>query len=69
MVVKRGEKCPLDFDFSSELIVGYGAGTLDLAAAAAFELHIEFCAECREEATLQKAVWAALDECVRPSAS
>jgi anti-sigma factor ChrR (cupin superfamily) len=64
-----GEKCPLDFDRSSELIVGYGAGTLDLAATAAFELHIEFCAECREEAALQKAVWAALDECVRPSTS
>lgn len=69
MEVTRGEECPLDFDQSSELIVGYGAGTLDAAARSAFERHIAFCAVCREEAALQKAVWAALDECVGLSTS
>jgi hypothetical protein len=55
-------RCPLEFDRSAELIVGYGARTLDPAAAAAFERHIVSCAECRAAAALQKAVWAALDE-------
>jgi hypothetical protein len=55
--------CPLEFDCSAELIVGYGARTLDPDATAAFELHIQFCADCREAAALQEAVWNALDEC------
>jgi Putative zinc-finger len=54
-------KCELKLDESAELIVGYGARTLDLDAAAAFERHIQTCPACREEAALQKAVWAALD--------
>jgi len=54
--------CPLEFDRSAELIVGYSARTLDPAAAATFERHIVSCAECRVAAELQKAVWAALDE-------
>lgn len=53
---------PLEFDRSAELIVGYGARTLDPATAAAFERHIVSCAGCRTAAALQKAVWAALDE-------
>jgi hypothetical protein len=55
-------RCPLEFDRSAELIIGYGARTLDPDTSAAFERHIDLCAECREAAALQKAVWAALDE-------
>ena len=55
-------RCQLEFDRSEELIVGYGARTLDPGAAAAFERHIVSCAGCRAAAALQKAVWAALDE-------
>lgn len=47
---------------SEELIVGYGAGTLDAGAAAWFERHMERCADCRREAALQQAVWRALDQ-------
>jgi hypothetical protein len=54
--------CSLDFERSAELIVGYGARTLDPDATAAFELHIQFCADCRNAAALQEAVWTALDE-------
>ena len=54
--------CPLEFDRSAELIVGYGARTLDADATAAFERHIQFCADCRKAAALQEAVWKALDE-------
>jgi anti-sigma factor RsiW len=53
----------------TELIVDYVAGTLDSATAAAFERHIESCAACREEARLQRAVWLALDYCLRPITS
>jgi hypothetical protein len=54
--------CPLEFDRSAELIVGYGARTLDPDATAAFERHIQCCADCRKAAALQEAVWKALDE-------
>jgi hypothetical protein len=55
-------KCPLQFEESSELIVGYGARTLDPDTALAFERHVGSCAACREAAALQRAVWTALDE-------
>jgi hypothetical protein len=55
-------KCPLEFDRSSELIVGYGARTLDPEAAAAFERHLHSCAVCCKLVAAQKAVWAALDD-------
>ncbi len=55
-------KCPLQFDESSELIVGYSARTLDPSTALAFERHLDSCAACREAAVLQRAVWTALDE-------
>jgi hypothetical protein len=55
-------KCPLQFEESSELIVGYGARTLDPDTAIAFERHVGCCAACREAAALQRAVWTALDE-------
>jgi anti-sigma factor RsiW len=54
--------CLLEFDQRAELIVGYGARTLDPDTAAAFKRHIDSCNECRSAAALQKAVWAALDE-------
>ena len=55
--------CPLEFEQSAELIVGYAARSLDPEAAAMFERHIKRCPSCREEAALQVAVWAALDRC------
>jgi len=54
--------CPLALDESAELIVGYGAGTLDPGTAAGFERHLESCADCCEVVAAQRAVWAALDE-------
>jgi hypothetical protein len=62
MIGAHGVKCPLHFDESSELIVGYGARTLDPDTASAFERHVGCCAVCREAAALQRAVWTALDE-------
>ncbi len=59
-------RCPLEFDHSGELIVGYGARTLDPDTAAEFERHMHCCAECREVADAQKAVWAALDDADAP---
>jgi len=59
--------CPLEFHQSAELIVGYGARTLDPDAAAEFEQHIHFCAACCHAAAVQKAVWAALDDALDDS--
>ncbi len=53
--------CPLEFDQSAELIVGYGARTLAPEAAAEFERHLDSCEVCRKVAAAQKAVWVALD--------
>ena len=58
-------RCPLEFDKSAELIVGYGARTLAPEAAAEFELHLHSCEACRKMAAAQKAVWAALDAAER----
>ncbi len=55
-------KCMVGVEESQELIVGYGARTLDPETAAMFERHIEFCATCRDGVATQIAVWAALDE-------
>src|SRR5579859_6192643 len=55
-------KCPLQFDESSELVVGYGARTLDPETAVAFEQHLAACLVCRDAAAVQKSVWAALDD-------
>jgi hypothetical protein len=55
--------CLLELSQREELIVGYGAATLDAEAAAWFERHRERCADCRREAALQKAVWLVLDGC------
>lgn len=43
-------------------IVAYSAGTLDAPSRASLELHLLECAECRQLAASQKAVWAALDQ-------
>ena len=53
--------CPQKNGKGAELIIAYGARTLDPATEAAFEQHLESCASCREVAAAQKAVWSALD--------
>lgn len=60
-------KCPLEFEQSAELIVGYGARTLDPDTTAAFERHIDSCAKCGKVAAAQVAVWAALDDVEYPT--
>jgi anti-sigma-K factor RskA len=54
-------ECPLEKGNAAELIVAYGAGTLSAETKAAFERHLPACANCRELATAQREVWAALD--------
>jgi anti-sigma factor RsiW len=54
--------CPLEFDKSAELIIGYCARTLDPDTTATFARHMESCTDCSEAVALQKTVWAALDE-------
>ena len=55
-------RCALERDVRAELIVGYGARTLDPDTEAAFERHIGSCAACYQLAAAQKAVWTALDD-------
>jgi anti-sigma factor RsiW len=52
-------QCPRQ---SAELIVGYGARTLDAVTEAAFEQHLASCTECRKAVAAQGTVWSALDE-------
>ena len=54
--------CPLQNSDGVELIIAYAARTLDPANEAAFERHMELCANCREMAAEQRTVWWALDE-------
>jgi anti-sigma factor RsiW len=54
-------ECPKNGD-SAALIIAYTAGTLDAGNAAAFERHLESCANCRQMALEQRVVWSALDE-------
>ena len=54
--------CPQRNSDGVELIIAYGARTLDPANEAAFERHLEVCASCREMAAEQRTVWSALDE-------
>jgi hypothetical protein len=49
-------------DQSAELVIEYGAQTLDADTTAAFEIHMKCCAACREAGTMQRVVWAALDQ-------
>jgi hypothetical protein len=55
-------RCPLEPDQIAELVVGYGARSLDPDATAAFERHMLCCDACREAGAMQKMVWAALDQ-------
>jgi len=55
-------RCLLEPDQTEELVVGYGAGTLDPSATAAFERHMSCCDVCREAGTMQQVVWGALDQ-------
>ena len=55
-------RCPLKSEKSSELVVGYGARTLDSETASAFEDHLSSCSACCRAAAAQRAVWEALDE-------
>jgi anti-sigma factor RsiW len=55
-------KCMLEVEESEELIVAYGARTLNPETAAAFERHLHVCDACREAGEMQRAVWAALDQ-------
>ena len=53
--------CPLGSREYTERLVAYCSGKLDAAKTAIVEEHIAKCAECREFARGQQAVWAALD--------
>jgi anti-sigma factor RsiW len=54
--------CPSAEGDGGELIVAYGARRLAPEKEAELERHLETCAECRELAAAQRAVWSALDE-------
>ena len=54
--------CGLKKSVVEELIVGYAARTLDAAARAEFERHLQACASCRELAARQCEVWSVLEE-------
>jgi hypothetical protein len=56
------EGCPLENGNTAELVLAYGARTLDADQDAAFERHMLSCADCRELAAAQRAVWSALDD-------
>lgn len=54
-------ECSLDNSKSAELILAYGARTLDPAAEAAFEQHMEQCTHCRDLAAAQRQLWSVMD--------
>ena len=55
------ERCPLENEKAAELILAYGAQTLDPDQSAAFDRHMLLCTSCREAAAAQRGVWSALD--------
>lgn len=55
------ERCPLENGTAAELVLAYGARTLDADQHAAFERHMSSCPGCRELAAAQQTVWWALD--------
>jgi len=55
-------KCPQKTAEGADLIIAYAAHSLAPADEAAFEHHLELCANCREMAAEQRTVWAVLDE-------
>jgi hypothetical protein len=52
--------CPVEDD-GDELIIGYGARTLDPEQQRELERHLKICGRCRELAEAQRAVWSALE--------
>ncbi len=52
--------CPVEDD-GDDLIIAYGAGTLDPEQERKLEEHFQICARCRELAEAQRAVWSALE--------
>ena len=61
-------KCPIETR-EHELLVAYGAGTLDKEGAAKLEEHIGTCPGCRQVVREQQAVWQALDRWEAPAVS
>ncbi len=55
-------ECPAKARESSQVLIDYCAGTLDAAAVAEVERHVEQCAACREFCRTQAMVWSALDD-------
>jgi hypothetical protein len=53
----------------SEILLSYGAGTLDAAQLTTVENHAAECAECRSVLSAQKRLWNALDEMDAPGVS
>jgi hypothetical protein len=52
--------CPVEDD-GDELIIAYGARTLDPEQQLELEQHLNICARCRQLAEAQRAVWSALE--------
>ncbi len=55
-------ECPAKARESSQVLIDYCAGTLDVAAVAEVERHLEQCPACREFCQTQAMVWSALDD-------
>jgi anti-sigma factor RsiW len=53
--------CPLTSGNGAEVFIAYSAGTLPSETEAAFQQHLEACADCRRIAEVQREVWFALD--------
>jgi hypothetical protein len=54
--------CPLQTEEGAELILDYCSRRLAAERAAQLEHHLSQCADCRQVAQAQMAVWSALDE-------
>ncbi len=52
--------CPLQSD-NADVLLDYCARSLDAERKAMLEVHMEYCADCREMAKAQMEVWAAMD--------
>lgn len=55
-------ECPIDDGSGPELILAYGARTLDPETEAVFERHMRTCKRCSDAAAAQREVWFALDD-------
>ena len=61
--------CLYNHKQGTEILLDYGAGTLDAERAAALEQHAAECSDCRELLAAQKHVWSALDALGVPEVS